>query len=327
MTLPLLRLVPAPSDIRGLRGVRGSPSFGAMRVIDAHVHLYPPAVNADPAGWARDQGETHWEVLCTRVRKSGLPVQGFPTVDELLRSMDEADVERVVLQGWYWERQDNCRFQNRFFAEVQQAHPDRISACGTLTVREGEASALEELRWCRDAGFCGLGELSPHSQGFSMDDPAWHRILDEAGEARLAVCLHVTEPAGRAYPGRILTPLDGFLGLARAHPSTQFVLAHWGARLPQDPALGAEARALPNLAYDMAASPLLYDPAEVAATARASGVDTVLFGSDFPLHLYPRDPAATGMTAWCDTVLDSGLTAPELAAVLRENARRLYRLP
>jgi hypothetical protein len=298
-----------------------------MQVIDAHVHLYPPEVNADPAGWARAHGEPHWGLLCTRVRKSGLPVQGFPTADALLRAMDEAGVERVVLQGWYWERQDNCRAQNRFFAEVQGAHPDRISACGTLTVREGEASALAELRWCREAGFCGLGELSPHSQGFSLEDPAWHRVLAEAGAAGLPVCLHVTEPAGRAYPGRILTPLEGFLRMARAHPSTQLVLAHWGARLPLDPALGAEARARPNLAYDMAASPLLYDEAELAATVRASGVGTVVFGSDFPLHLYPQNPAATGMSAWCRTVLNSGLTPSELVAVLRENARRLYRLP
>ena len=68
-----------------------------MRIIDAHVHLYPPEINRAPAAWAGVQGELHWSTLCTRVRKNGRPVQGFPGMDELLREMDAAGIERAVL--------------------------------------------------------------------------------------------------------------------------------------------------------------------------------------------------------------------------------------
>lgn len=61
-----------------------------MPIIDAHVHLYPPEVNRDPAGWAAACGESHWAELCTRQRKNGQAVQGFPSVDKLLHDMDAA---------------------------------------------------------------------------------------------------------------------------------------------------------------------------------------------------------------------------------------------
>ena len=72
-----------------------------MRIIDAHVHLYPPEVGRDPVAWAAAQGEPHWAVLCTRRRRGGQPVQTFPPIDQLLRDMDAAGVDKAVLLGWY----------------------------------------------------------------------------------------------------------------------------------------------------------------------------------------------------------------------------------
>jgi predicted TIM-barrel fold metal-dependent hydrolase len=66
-----------------------------VRIIDAHVHLYPPEVNADPVNWARSAGESHWGALCTRRRKDGRAVQGFPSVAELLCDMDEAGIAEI----------------------------------------------------------------------------------------------------------------------------------------------------------------------------------------------------------------------------------------
>ncbi|MEO7414315.1 MAG: amidohydrolase, partial [Opitutaceae bacterium] len=88
-----------------------------MNVIDAHVHLYPPEINADPATWAARAGEAHWATLATRRRASGSAAQAFPSVDQLLREMDGAGVERAVLLGWYWLKPESCTLQNRFHAE------------------------------------------------------------------------------------------------------------------------------------------------------------------------------------------------------------------
>src|SRR5579885_415449 len=153
-----------------------------MMVIDAHVHLYPAELNRDPAGWGGQAGEPHWARLCTRLSR-GRPVQGFPFADRLLREMDAVGIERAVLVGWYWEKPETCAWQNRFYAACIRAHPDRFSA------------------------FVALGECSPHSQGYAMDDPAFAEILALAAELHLPVNLHVTDPAGKNYPGRVETPL------------------------------------------------------------------------------------------------------------------------
>jgi predicted TIM-barrel fold metal-dependent hydrolase len=294
-----------------------------MGIIDTHVHLYPPEANAAPAGWAEAHGESLWAVLCLRRRKDGRAVQGFPSTAELLRAMDRAEVEQAVLQGWYWENHDTGRKQNRFYERCLREHPDRLQAFATVNPRAGRAAVAEELRWAAEAGFRGLGELSPHSQGILPDDPVLSDVFSLAAELRLPVNLHVTEPAGKAYPGRVATPLDDFVRWARGHPATTFILAHWGARLPLDPALGADARALPNILFDSAASPLLYPAAVWRDMVGAIGADRILFGTDFPLVLYPGREAEPSMASLADEARSSGLDATAWSAISEGNARRL----
>ena len=289
-----------------------------MRIIDAHVHLYPDDVTAHPAAWAAACGETHWATLCTRQRADGRAVQGFPSVDELLREMDRADVERAVLLGWYWERAETCAWQNRFSAACVRAHPDRLDAFATLNPRAGHGPTLKEIDFASDAGLIGLGELSPHSQGYSIEDPVFRAALVRAGELKLPVNLHVTDPDGRKYPGRVATPLADFVRLAREYPMVTFILAHWGGLLPLR---DASSRELTNVFYDTAASPLMYGADIWSRFLAAVPAERVLFGSDFPLNLYPKFDAEPTMTRFIGEAKAGG--AGE--AVLRGNAARLFK--
>jgi len=257
-----------------------------MALIDAHVHLYPSEAGRDPVKWAAARGEKHWAELSTRRRKDDRPVQGFPSLSELLRDMNAAGIRRAVLLGWYWENHATCVEHNKFYASCLKAYPTRFAAFATVHPAAGEA-ALDEVRRARNAGFSGLGELSPHSQHVPLDDPIWRKILTLAGELKLPVNLHVTDPQSKPYPGRVDTPLSDFIGLAREFPGTKFILAHWGGGLAFD----AENRALPNIYYDTAASPLLYG-AVVWAKAPPG---RVLFGSDYPLRLYHADDPGVGL--------------------------------
>jgi predicted TIM-barrel fold metal-dependent hydrolase len=297
-----------------------------MPIIDAHVHIYPEELNCAPAAWAKEWGEPHWATLCTRVRRSGRAVQGFPSVGELLRAMDEAGVDRAVLQGWYWENHATCIWQNRFYAECVRAYPDRLSAFATLHVGAGKEAVLAEVRRAAVDGFCGLGELSPHSQGFPVEDETWQAVLALAGELKLPVNLHVTETEGRNYPGKITTPLGDFVRMAKAHPRTTFILAHWGARLPLDVEWSAEAAKLENLCYDTAASPLIYSPVVASEMLARFGAERVLFGSDYPLFLYPNAPEQpSSMRAFADEFRAS-LSEADRALVLGGNAARVLAL-
>lgn len=291
-----------------------------MKVIDTHVHLYPPEVGRDPAAWATTQREPHWATLCARRRRDGRPVQLFPTVDELLRDMDAAGVERSVLLGWYWENPATCAWQNRFYAECVRAHPDRLAAFATVHPAAGPA-ALAEVRRAHDDGLIGLGELSPHSQNVAVDDPTWLAILHLAGELKLPVNLHVTDPQSSRYPGWVETPLSDFVSMAKEFPATTFILAHWGGGLAFD----SEDRALQNVHYDTAASPLLYDNEVWARTIRAIGAERILFGSDNPLRLYPKTDKGTGLAAFVSE-LEHATSGEARESIARDNARRVLRL-
>lgn len=284
-----------------------------MTVVDAHVHLYPPEVNRDPAAWATANGEGHWAELCTRRRKDGKPVQGFPSVDDLLRDMDAAGVTKAVLLGWYWEGHAACVRQNKFYADCIRAHPDRLAAFATVQPKAGPV-AFEEAVRAMDDGLIGFGELSPHSQHYALNDPVWQQILALAAEWKVPVSLHVTDPQSKPYPGRVETPLPDFVRQAREFPATTFVLAHWGGGL----AWSKEATALPNVWFDTAASPLLYGPEVWAKTQK----ERVLFGSDYPLILYPQVETAPAMGSLMSEARQAGAST----AVLGGNAMQLLGL-
>jgi len=299
-----------------------------MNIIDSHVHLYPPEINRAPAAWAEAHGERHWSLLCTRTRKDGRPVQTFPDLATLLRAMDAASVSRAILQGWYWETPESCALHNAFYAECIRLHPDRLSACAALHPRAGAARVRDDIRRAADTGFVGLGELSPHSQHINANDPALHAAFALAGELNLAVNLHVTESAGEAgaknYPGKITTPPADFVAWAQAHPRTRFVLAHWGARLP------VFTPAAKNIFYDTAATPLIYganSPALWREMTAAAGADRILFGTDYPLVLYPKTEIEPTMTTLAAEARASGLDERTLVAIFSENAKKVYQLP
>ncbi|MEY4939023.1 MAG: hypothetical protein RIQ93_758 [Verrucomicrobiota bacterium] len=289
-----------------------------MPVIDAHVHLYPATVDHDPAAWAAAQGESHWAMLCTRRRKDGRPVQSLPTLEGLLAAMDAAGIDRAVLLGWYWEKPETCVWQNRFYANCVRHYPDRLAAFATLHPSAGRDATLGEVRRAQADGLIGLGELSPHSQGFSIANPIFREALALAAELRLPVNLHVTDPGSRRYPGWVATPADDFVALARDFPAVNFILAHWGGMLPlSDARFGG----LPNVYYDTAASPLLYDAGVWQRVVPALGADRILFGSDFPLNLYPQIEVAAEMAQLLNEAKSAGMPA----TVLGTNAARLFR--
>ena len=168
-------------------------------------------------------------------------------------------------------------------------------------------------------GLAGLGELSPHAQGYAVDDPVFRDALVLAGELQLPVNLHVTDPDSRPFPGRVGTPAEDFLRLARSFPATTFNLAHWGGLLPLR---DAGVLQLGNVFYDTAASPLLYDAGVWNRFLAVVPAERVLFGSDFPLNLYPKLDELPAMGRFVEEARAAGMGD----GVMGENAARLLRL-
>ena len=291
-----------------------------MMIIDSHVHMYAPEVTLDPRGWAEKRGETRWAELAAPL--SGPRLQGWSTIDTLLADMDAAGVDKAVLLGWYWDHLETCVEQNNWYIKWVGRHPDRLMAFATVQPCAG-VEAVDELKRAIDAGLCGVGELSPASQRFSMEHPGWIDVVEFAVERELPVNLHVNEPVGRRHPGRLQDSLDSYVWLADRFPQLKLILAHWGGLLPFFEMNEWVAGRMGNVFYDTAASPLLYDPRIFRAVVDAIGPERILYGSDYPLRLYPRDQKKPDFRPFLEEIERTNLNKAEKILILGQNARQL----
>ena len=287
-----------------------------MPIIDAHTHYYPAEVFNSPREWALSRGETHWADC---VAPANAPsIQGWADIETFLRDMDAADIEKAVLLGWYWQNPATCDEQNRWYTEAARQHPDRFLAFASINATY-TGPAIDTIRAARENGFCGIGEIHPQVQGHTLRDDCWQKVMEAAIETNLPINLHVTEPVGRDYPTKTETPLEDYVWLAGQYPEAQLILAHWGGLLPfyeQNPAV---AKQLANVYYDTAASPLLYDKSIFRRVLDTIGPGRLLYGSDYPLRLYPRTQKSADFLPFLQEIASANLTQAETEALLHRN--------
>jgi predicted TIM-barrel fold metal-dependent hydrolase len=294
-------------------------------IIDSHIHMYVPEVYRDPLAWARQVDEPYWALLITD-RPGGRPsIQGWATVERLLLDMDRAGVERVVMQGMYWQHQETCIAQNNWYIDWCRQYPDRLMGFAVVQPKAGDR-ALDEVRRAVDEGLCGLGEMLPYAQGYQMRDPDFLRVVELLIELDVPLCLHVSEPVGHVYPGKSPIPLEDYYWLATEYPELELILAHWGGLLPFYELMRGVRQQLKNVYYDSAATPLLYHSQIYRAVVNVVGAEKILYGSDYPLLIYPGQERLPGFTRLLDEIRGSGLSAHELDLVLGGNTARLLGL-
>jgi hypothetical protein len=287
-------------------------------ILDAHVHLFAPEAAADPAGWGNSRGETGW-VACV-APEGRRSIQGWSTPEALIARMDEAGVAACVLQGWYWQRQETCELQNAWYQDLAKRYPGRLIAFATVQPAAGRR-ALDDLERSLDAGMKGIGELLPEAQGYTLEDPGFQKVVAIAEARRLPLTLHATDPEAGAAAGPA-TPLGPLVELARDHPRATFILAHLGGGLSFRGLPGGEA--FPeNLYFDTAAAPLLYDPGVYRRSADRVGAERILYGSDYPLLVYPRKMRAPGFGLQLAEIASAGLESGERAQILGQSLRRI----
>lgn len=287
------------------------------RIIDSHVHCYPAEVIADPARWGSDRGEWHWLELVTK------GPQGWADPESLIRTMDAEGVERVVLQGWYWQNPATVVEQNRWHAQWVDQFPDRFWAMASF--HPDLPDPVAELEGARIWGARGVGEILPQVQATAAwGHPAWATVFSWTSLVGWPVCVHVTEPVGHDYPGKCPTPLDETVQVIEQWASQQWILAHWGGGLPFYSLNPRVAKVLKHVWYDTAASPLLYKPNVWRIVNELVGSERILFGSDFPLRLYPRRQELPGWASILDEIRAQIPNQADLEKLLFGNAMTLF---
>lgn len=285
-------------------------------IIDAHTHMFPVEVMSCYDRYACK--DSCFKQL-TEVTSRSRVVEVFCTPEQALEQMDIAGVEKIVMQGWYWTDMGLCREHNDYMHEVVARYPERFAAYASINPALGREAVAELVR-IQGMNFLGVGEFGPGGNGYALDHPVLWELLEGCESLGLPVNFHVGEPVGHDYAGKDLTPIDGFYKIALRFPDLRLILAHFGGGLPYFELWPHVREALKNAYYDLAAAPLLYDIRSVLATVKLAGAQRVLFGTDFPLTIYPRITKELEIGLFAKDIRENaGLSGDVYARVMREN--------
>lgn len=278
-------------------------------IIDFHTHIFPPFFRDERERFF--SGEPGFELLYRS------PDSRLIGAEELLREMDQAGIRRSVIFGFPWEKADHFRRHNDYIMESVHRYPDRLT--GFCCFSPLSSRGVGEAQRCLEQGISGLGELALYHAGST------NRYFRRIGELAdlcagfdAVLLLHTNEPVGKFYPGKATVGLRGFYDLAKEHPQTRFVLAHWGGGLFFYAMMKKEVReTLQNTWFDTAASPYLYVPDIYRIAGEIIGYEKILFGSDFPLIAPGR---------YFSEMEASGIPKEAIRMIKGENGARLLKL-
>ena len=328
-------------------------------IVDVHVHfLSPLAIEA-----ARKAPERYGVRVLDDGERPRLAVGAEPPTRPLLEALytlpahlaflDEQGIDAAVfgplmdVAGYSLPPAPAARWsrtQNEALAESLAAAGGRHAGLATIPLQD-PALAAEELRFAVSSLKLRGAMIDPNALGRPLGDRAFDPFWKAAADLGAPVMLHpflleAVERFGRHYLHNLVgypfetTLAAGSLilgGTLDRFPALDVVLVHGGGFLPYHvgrfdrghatrPEARADGAALPSgylrrFHYD---SLVQFAPA-LAYLVSVVGEDRVLLGSDHPFWL--GDPEPTRI------VRAAGLSHAAEAAILGDNASRLFRLP
>lgn len=317
----------------------------AQGIIDVHSHIVPKAY------------------LSVLERHGALLEEGFPIpswdVDEQLKWMDAAGVQTAVLtlpapQPYFGDSKESSviiRQTNEEAARIKKEHPGRFLWCATLPLPDVKA-AVKEAIYALDTLHADGVKLATNARGQYLGTPELDTLMAILNERHAVVILHPHKPEPVNLTVMSQTPLamQEYLSettrtvanmcsrnvLAR-YPNLRVVVPHCGAYLPLAiPRMKMLApimqkngmvedidweKNLSALYYDLAGS---HSPEVIRQLITITSPDHLLYGSDYP-YVAPQM-----LTASINRMKEYLTAEPDLAPfrnmILKENARRLFRL-
>ena len=260
-------------------------------IVDFHTHIFPRYFRQDRSRFFPD--EPAFELLYSS------PKSKIKGSEDILRNMEAEGIDISVVFGFPWKSPDHYRRHNDYILESMEKAPGRL--IGFCCFDPLTKQALREAERCLKVGMSGIGELAVYDSGFSeYTILVLKDFMDMGREHDVPLLLHVNEPVGHTYPGKISMGLSQIYGLLKTYSQNKIVLAHWGGGLFFYGLMKKEIKDTLNRVYfDTAASPYLYKPEVYGLAGSIIGFDKVLLGSDYPLlkpHRYLKEIGSAGLT-------------------------------
>jgi len=277
--------------------------------IDIHTHIFPSFIRDNRSLLFPE--EPAFELLYSK------PESRIAGSEDLIRDMDEEEVERSVVFGFPWRNPKHFRRHNDYIIDAVQRHPDRL--IGFCTFSMLSPAAPEEAERCLRAGLSGVGELALYDSDFPAGgNEVLGAIMGLCNQYDVPLLLHTNEPVGHWYPGKTSMTLKALYEFLKRYPSNRIILAHWGGGLFFYALMKREVREVfKNIWFDTAASPYLYVPEIYRLAGESIGFEKILFGSDYPLLKPAR---------YFHEMKTAGLTRRSIDMIAGENAAYLLKL-
>jgi predicted TIM-barrel fold metal-dependent hydrolase len=244
-------------------------------IIDFHTHVFPPEIKKDRSKYI--ELDPCFALLYSE------PKAKIATADELIASMDEAGISVSVITNIGWTTHELCVETNDYILESISRYPKRLIGFCAVQPQSPEG-AVAEIERCARAGIKGVGEMRPDIQLLDLSDELMMApFVETLRKFKLILLTHASEPVGHDYPGKGGITPDVLYPFITSFPDLTIVCAHWGGGLPFYALMPEVKKAMANVFFDTAASPLLYTPQVYNQVIQLVGADKVLFGSDYPL--------------------------------------------
>jgi len=209
-------------------------------VIDIHNHLIPRKA-AQLASVA--EGKDYAAIV---KRQAAAGLDSSLEIERRLKFMEEAGVDRVVLNSSAWSPQglEMCRALNDGYADLQHKYPGRFIPCAHVPL-EGGQGALDELdRAVHELGFKGLSIVSSTSKR-GMDSEDLFPLYERVARLGIPIVVHptirpgvwggekygMTDHISREYDVLRAT-VEVMYGVLSRIPELNFVMPHYGGGIP-----------------------------------------------------------------------------------------------
>lgn len=248
-----------------------------MKIIDAHTHVFPPEILKE-----RDKICEKEEDFSILYSGSKAPIADF---DKLREYVAREDISCAVLLSFPFKDKGLIRLCNDYVISVGK---EKNFFPFIMVDRYDKEWSERELERCFSMGAKGVGEVSFYSENFGERE--FERLNLVAGflkEVKGVLFLHVNEPLGHTYRGKIKVDFQSLYNFVKKNPELKIILAHLGGGTCFFEFMPEIKEAFKNVFYDTAALPYIYSR-EVYSFIENYVSHKVIFGSDFPLLSYSR---------------------------------------
>ncbi|MEN9773987.1 MAG: hypothetical protein RL322_1057 [Pseudomonadota bacterium] len=284
----------------------------SIKAIDIVVNPMTPEIVRMRPAWTRT-------FIQGKIGRDSSVVEGI-THQQMLEMMDRAGIERsflIATRTGQLGLPGSWHLPYEVVAEAVQQYPDRFSGLAGLDPTEGMAGVRQLERAVRDYGFIGA-HFYPHWFELAPDHAKWYPFYAKCVELDIPVQLQVGQSLvyDPARPLRSVGRPIALDAVACDFPELKLIGIHVG--IPWTDEMIAMAWKHRNVFIGCDAHSPKYWPASFVHYINSYGQDKVMFGTDFPVLDFERTRRE---------IEALGLRPQALEKLLRENARRLYKLP